>query len=301
MLCPSCRRQLDRGAGFCLGCGMPVAGQAAPLELVLGDRTRVPVVSEMTIGRAPARRSCSTTPRSRACTRASPATAAGRRRSRTRARATARGSTARGSRADRAARRGEAAPRRPGDARRAPARRRRGGAHDRRPRRAPASSSRHRRGRGHQPGDPVRDAPARALGLRAQAPRRLRGQQALGAARPGERDVPAPERQRRAAVRAVRRHADAHRPDRRGRAALRRRRLRAAGTTARGPGRARIPSRRREGDLGRWPGGAAEPAPAALHATDQDVPVSGRRLRAHLPRRRVGAVHPPGADRAWRC
>ena len=24
MLCPSCRRQLDRGAGFCLGCGMPV-------------------------------------------------------------------------------------------------------------------------------------------------------------------------------------------------------------------------------------------------------------------------------------
>jgi putative peptide zinc metalloprotease protein len=53
MLCPSCRRQLDRGAGFCLGCGMPVGGHAAPLELVLGDRTRVPVVTEMTIGRAP--------------------------------------------------------------------------------------------------------------------------------------------------------------------------------------------------------------------------------------------------------
>ena len=53
MLCPSCRRQLDRGAGFCLGCGMPVDGHEAPLELVLGDRTRVPVVGDMTIGRAP--------------------------------------------------------------------------------------------------------------------------------------------------------------------------------------------------------------------------------------------------------
>ena len=53
MLCPSCRRQLDRGAGFCLGCGAPVAGHAAPLELVLGDRTRVAVMAEMTIGRSP--------------------------------------------------------------------------------------------------------------------------------------------------------------------------------------------------------------------------------------------------------
>jgi putative peptide zinc metalloprotease protein len=53
MLCPSCRRQLDAGAGFCLSCGTPRAGQVAPLELVLGDRTRVPVVAEMTIGRAP--------------------------------------------------------------------------------------------------------------------------------------------------------------------------------------------------------------------------------------------------------
>ena len=53
MLCPSCRRQLDRGAGFCGSCGAPMPGHAAPLELVLGDRTRVPVMAEMTIGRAP--------------------------------------------------------------------------------------------------------------------------------------------------------------------------------------------------------------------------------------------------------
>ena len=53
MLCPGCRRQLDRGGGFCLNCGMPRPGHVAPLELVLGDRTRVPVMEEMTIGRAP--------------------------------------------------------------------------------------------------------------------------------------------------------------------------------------------------------------------------------------------------------
>jgi pSer/pThr/pTyr-binding forkhead associated (FHA) protein/Zn-dependent protease len=53
MLCPSCRRQLDAGAGFCLSCGAPRPGQVAPLELVLGDRTRVPVLEEMTLGRAP--------------------------------------------------------------------------------------------------------------------------------------------------------------------------------------------------------------------------------------------------------
>jgi len=53
MLCPSCRRQLDRGGGFCLACGAPRPGHVAPLELVLGDRTRVPVIEEMVIGRAP--------------------------------------------------------------------------------------------------------------------------------------------------------------------------------------------------------------------------------------------------------
>src|SRR5215218_4383128 len=53
MLCASCRRQLDRGASYCGACGAPQAGHSAPLELVLGDRTRVAVVTEMTIGRAP--------------------------------------------------------------------------------------------------------------------------------------------------------------------------------------------------------------------------------------------------------
>jgi Zn-dependent protease len=52
LLCPSCRRQLERGATYCGSCGTPLAGASAPLELVLGDATRVPVLSEMTIGRA---------------------------------------------------------------------------------------------------------------------------------------------------------------------------------------------------------------------------------------------------------
>ena len=53
MLCPSCRRQLERGASFCGSCGTPLNGASAPLELVLGDATRIPVLSEITIGRAP--------------------------------------------------------------------------------------------------------------------------------------------------------------------------------------------------------------------------------------------------------
>ena len=53
MLCTSCRRQLSRGADYCGTCGAPVAGAAAPLELVLADQTRVPLVGDMTIGRAP--------------------------------------------------------------------------------------------------------------------------------------------------------------------------------------------------------------------------------------------------------
>jgi putative peptide zinc metalloprotease protein len=52
VLCPSCRRQLERGASYCGSCGTPLNGASAPLELVLADATRVPVVSEMTIGRA---------------------------------------------------------------------------------------------------------------------------------------------------------------------------------------------------------------------------------------------------------
>ena len=53
MLCPACRRQLDRGASWCGACGAPVAGAAAPLELVLSDLTRVPLVTDVTLGRAP--------------------------------------------------------------------------------------------------------------------------------------------------------------------------------------------------------------------------------------------------------
>ena len=55
VLCPSCRRQLERGASYCGSCGTPLNGASAPLELVLADATRVPVVAEMTIGRAPGR------------------------------------------------------------------------------------------------------------------------------------------------------------------------------------------------------------------------------------------------------
>jgi putative peptide zinc metalloprotease protein len=53
MLCPSCRRQLSRGAEFCTTCGAALPGSEAPLELVLPEGIRVPVVGEMTIGRAP--------------------------------------------------------------------------------------------------------------------------------------------------------------------------------------------------------------------------------------------------------
>jgi putative peptide zinc metalloprotease protein len=53
MLCRTCRRQLERGASYCGSCGTPLNGANAPLEIVLSDATRVPVVSEMTIGRAP--------------------------------------------------------------------------------------------------------------------------------------------------------------------------------------------------------------------------------------------------------
>jgi putative peptide zinc metalloprotease protein len=53
VLCRTCRRQLERGASYCGSCGTPLNGASAPLELVLGDATRIPVVSEMTIGRAP--------------------------------------------------------------------------------------------------------------------------------------------------------------------------------------------------------------------------------------------------------
>jgi putative peptide zinc metalloprotease protein len=53
VLCPSCRRQLERGASYCGSCGAPLGDGEAPLELVLADATRVPVLAEMTIGRSP--------------------------------------------------------------------------------------------------------------------------------------------------------------------------------------------------------------------------------------------------------
>jgi Zn-dependent protease len=53
VLCPACRRQLERGASWCSACGTPIAGVTAPLELVLADATRVPLVEEVTLGRAP--------------------------------------------------------------------------------------------------------------------------------------------------------------------------------------------------------------------------------------------------------
>jgi putative peptide zinc metalloprotease protein len=53
VLCPSCRRQIERGASYCGSCGSPLDGGSAPLELVLEDATRIPVVTEMTLGRAP--------------------------------------------------------------------------------------------------------------------------------------------------------------------------------------------------------------------------------------------------------
>jgi putative peptide zinc metalloprotease protein len=53
VLCRICRRQLERGASHCGSCGTPLNGASEPFELVLADATRVPVVSEMTIGRAP--------------------------------------------------------------------------------------------------------------------------------------------------------------------------------------------------------------------------------------------------------
>jgi pSer/pThr/pTyr-binding forkhead associated (FHA) protein len=53
VLCPSCHRRLERSASHCGTCGLPLGGAPAPLELVLEDRTRVALVGEMTIGRAP--------------------------------------------------------------------------------------------------------------------------------------------------------------------------------------------------------------------------------------------------------
>jgi putative peptide zinc metalloprotease protein len=53
MLCPSCHRHVAKGASDCRSCGASLNGPGGSFELVLPDRTRVPVVADMTIGRAP--------------------------------------------------------------------------------------------------------------------------------------------------------------------------------------------------------------------------------------------------------
>lgn len=53
MLCPQCRRRVERGAAVCRSCGTLLAGAAGALELVLDDDTRVALTDELTIGRAP--------------------------------------------------------------------------------------------------------------------------------------------------------------------------------------------------------------------------------------------------------
>jgi putative peptide zinc metalloprotease protein len=53
MLCSVCRRQLDRQAASCPSCGALRSGGGSVFELVLPDRTAVPIVRELTIGRAP--------------------------------------------------------------------------------------------------------------------------------------------------------------------------------------------------------------------------------------------------------
>ena len=210
MLCTSCRRQLSRGADYCGTCGTPVAGAAAPLELVLGRRD----------ARA-ARRRHDDRPRAgqhrraRRPERLARARAHLARRQRRRRQHRGRGLERRHARrrrrdllGHRAPRRLEAADRRADAARRAPPRRGRGraarswsspGASLVVPALGPPGVA--------GGGDAVRDEAAGALGLRAQAPRRERGRQALGAQGPQPQHVPAAVRQRRAAVRAARRHA----------------------------------------------------------------------------------------------
>jgi putative peptide zinc metalloprotease protein len=52
MLCPNCRRQVAPGAAFCTVCGRPLNATSAVFDLVLGDRLRIPVVGDLTLGRA---------------------------------------------------------------------------------------------------------------------------------------------------------------------------------------------------------------------------------------------------------
>jgi putative peptide zinc metalloprotease protein len=53
MICSVCRRQTRRSSDFCRACGAARTGADTTFELVLSDRSRVPLVGELTIGRAP--------------------------------------------------------------------------------------------------------------------------------------------------------------------------------------------------------------------------------------------------------
>jgi putative peptide zinc metalloprotease protein len=50
MLCKNCRCQVSRNDDVCGVCGAPLPGRA-PLELVLGDGRRIPLVGQLTLGR----------------------------------------------------------------------------------------------------------------------------------------------------------------------------------------------------------------------------------------------------------
>src|SRR5262249_39837215 len=52
-LCSKCHCQVTRGAQFCGACGAALGDGPSPLELVLGDGTRVALSESITIGRAP--------------------------------------------------------------------------------------------------------------------------------------------------------------------------------------------------------------------------------------------------------
>jgi putative peptide zinc metalloprotease protein len=53
VLCPQCRRIVDREATWCVACGHELSAAAPPLELLLPDGTGVALVTAMSIGRAP--------------------------------------------------------------------------------------------------------------------------------------------------------------------------------------------------------------------------------------------------------
>src|SRR4051812_13862419 len=53
MLCPRCHRRVAAGDPYCESCGARLRADAAPLELVLVDGSRLPLVESLTVGRAP--------------------------------------------------------------------------------------------------------------------------------------------------------------------------------------------------------------------------------------------------------